>query len=257
MCLLVFAWRSHPRFPLVLAGNRDEFHDRPAAPADWWPQAPHVVGGRDLRAGGTWLGVSRQGRFAVVTNYREPPEEGRGPRSRGELVADYLQGITPAAEYAAEAGARGASYGGFNLILGDAGALWYVSNRGRGPTRLNEGIYGLSNHLLDTPWPKLERAREGFVEALRAEPEPEALMDILADRTPAPDEALPHTGIDLQWERLLSPPFITSPLYGTRCTSVLRIRGEGTVDFLERRFDAHGNPSGDSRFEFSVSGAAG
>jgi uncharacterized protein with NRDE domain len=252
VCLLVFAWRSHPAYPLVLAGNRDEFHDRPAAPADWWEDAPDVVAGRDLRAGGTWLGANRRGRFAVVTNYREPMEEGRGPRSRGELVADFLAGDTPPGDYAGEVGARGHAYGGFNLLVGDTGTLAYVSNRGRGPEILPPGIYGLSNHLLDTPWPKLERARARFAETLGDDAEPGAVMQILADRTPAPDEALPRTGIGLEWERLLSPAFISSPLYGTRCTTVLRLSAAGAADLSERRFDAEGRTTGESRFEFRI-----
>lgn len=236
----------------MLAGNRDEFHDRPAAAADWWEEAPDVVAGRDLRAGGTWLGASRRGRFAVVTNYREPLAEGRGPRSRGELVADYLASETPPADYAAAVRARGDDYGGFNLLVGDADALAYVSNRGRGPEILPPGIYGLSNHLLDTPWPKLERARARFAETLTDDAEPAMIMDILADTTPAPDDALPQTGIGLEWERLLSPAFISSPLYGTRCTSVLRLSPAGEADLTERRFGADGRTTGESRFEFLI-----
>lgn len=252
MCLLVLAWRSHPVYTLVLAGNRDEFHDRPAAPADWWEDAPDVVAGRDLRAGGTWLGANRRGRFAVVTNYREPLEEGRGPRSRGELVADYLAGDVRPGDYAGEVGARGEAYGGFNLLVGDADELAYVSNRGRGPEILPPGIYGLSNHLLDTPWPKLERARARFAGTLADDAEPETIMNILADRTPAPDDALPQTGIGLEWERMLSPAFISSPLYGTRCTTVLRLSETGGADLTERRFDADGRTNGESRFEFGI-----
>ena len=252
MCLLVVAWRSHPAYRLVLAGNRDEFHDRPAAAADWWAEAPDVVAGRDLRAGGTWLGASRRGRFAVVTNYREPLEEGRGPRSRGELVADYLTQDTPPADYAAGVGARGNAYGGFNLLVGDTDELAYVSNRGRGPESLPPGVYGLSNHLLDTPWPKLEQARARFAGTLAEDPDPARIMDILADRTPAPEDALPRTGIGLEWERLLSPAFICSPLYGTRCTSVLRLSSSGQADLTERRFGADGRTTGESRFEFFI-----
>ena len=250
MCLLVLAWQAHPEFRLVLAGNRDEFHDRPAAAADWWDDAPGVLAGRDLRAGGTWLGVSRTGRFAVVTNYREPMEEGRGPRSRGELVAAYLEGDADPMDYASGVAGRGGDYGGFNLLVGDPGRLAYVSNRGRGPETLGPGTYGLSNHLLDTPWPKLARTRERFAAALGAGPSPGALVDMLGDRAPAPDDELPSTGLDLGWERLLSPPFITSPLYGTRCTTVVRMARDGRVDFTERRFDAGGRAAGESRFEF-------
>lgn len=252
MCLLVVAWQTHPEFGLVLAGNRDEFHDRPAAPADWWNDAPGVLAGRDLRAGGTWLGATRTGRFAVVTNYREPMEEGRGPRSRGDLVADYLRGTDTPGDYVATVARQGDEYGGFNLLVGDRQALGYVSNRGRGPQILGSGVYGLSNHLLDTPWPKLARVRARFGDLMATGPDPEELLAMLADRTPAPDEDLPRTGLDLQWERLLSPPFIESPLYGTRCTTVLRIARDGHADFTERRFDLRGSSSGESRFDFET-----
>ncbi|MEJ2513696.1 MAG: NRDE family protein [Gammaproteobacteria bacterium] len=253
MCLLVLAWQSRPGFSVILAGNRDEFHDRPAASADWWDDSPGVLGGRDLRAGGTWLAVSRAGRWAVVTNYREPMEEGRGPRSRGELVAGFVAGDTPPRTFAGAVADRGDDYGGFNLLLGDTAEAVYVSNRGRGPETLAPGMYGLSNHLLDTPWPKLTRVRERFRARLTGEPDPAGLLEILADPSPAPDRDLPQTGLELQWERLLSAPFIRSPLYGTRCSTVLRLHTSGDADFTERRFDSDGRPTGESRFEFTTS----
>lgn len=253
MCLLVLAWHSHPRFPLILAGNRDEFHDRPAEPADWWPGSPGVLGGRDLRAGGTWLATTDTGRWAVVTNYREPIEEGRGPSSRGGLVTAFVEGSTGPQAFATSVGERGEDYGGFNLLVGDPERAAYVSNRGRGPETLAPGVYGLSNHLLDTPWPKVTRVRDRFRELLADNPDPERLLDMLADPTPAEDNALPQTGVALEWERLLSPPFIRSPLYGTRCTTVLRLHAKGDADFTERRFDSDGCCAGESRFEFTIS----
>lgn len=254
MCLLLLAWQHDARHTLVLAGNRDEFHDRPAAPADWWDGS--IIGGRDLRAGGTWLAAHRDGRFAVVTNYREPIEEGRGPRTRGELVAAYLQGELGPDTYAREIARRGAEYGGFNLLIGSPDMLVYLSNRGRGPEILEPGVYGLSNHLLDSPWPKLERSRKRFERLLLSDPTPEALLEILADRRPATDHELPDTGIGLEWERLLSSPFIVSPHYGTRCSTVLMLR-QGQVAFTERRFNAAGEVNGHSSFDYTIAEQTG
>lgn len=257
MCLLVLAWRRHPDFRLVLAGNRDEFHERPAAAADWWTDAPGVLAGRDLEAGGTWLGVARDGRWAVVTNYREPLAEQQdaalpGAPTRGALVAGYLRGSATPSDHARNIPAD--AYRGFNLLLGDSRTLVYVSNRGHGPQPLAPGIYGLSNHLLDTPWPKLARTVARFRALLAGAPDPQALLAMLADATPAADEELPDTGVGMQWERLLSAPFIVSPDYGTRCSTVVRLREDGEMDFIERRFDAGGAPSGESAFRYSLAG---
>lgn len=254
MCLLLLAWQHDARHTLVLAGNRDEFHDRPAAAADWWDAS--VIGGRDLRAGGTWLAAHRDGRFAVVTNYREPLEEGRGPRTRGELVARYLRGRLGPEAYAREVASHGSEYGGFNLLLGSPEVLVYLSNRGRGPEVLEPGVYGLSNHLLDSPWPKLERSRDRFQQLLAGDPTPGALLEMLADRRAAEDHELPDTGIGLEWERLLSSPFIVSPHYGTRCSTVLML-GPDEMLFTERRFDSAGVSTGDSDFHFSITGQSG
>jgi uncharacterized protein with NRDE domain len=254
MCLLVFAWRPEATETLVLAGNRDEFHERPAAPAAWWRNG--TVGGRDLRAGGSWLAAHRSGRFAVVTNYREPMEEGRGPRSRGELVTGYLGGNEGPEAFAREVAKRGREYGGFNLLLGSPDTLVYVSNRGRGPELLAPGVHGLSNHLLDTPWPKLERTRARFGRVLEDGASTEALLNMLADRAPALDGELPSTGIGPEWEKLLSSPFIVSPLYGTRCSTTLKIRKDRTMEFVERRFNPAGDPAGQAAYRFPTTGDA-
>jgi uncharacterized protein with NRDE domain len=254
MCLLVFGWRQAQGLPLVLAGNRDEFHDRPAAPAEWWDE--DTLGGRDLRAGGSWLAAQRSGRFAVVTNYREPIEEGRGPRSRGELVTNYLQGDAGPTDFARKVASHGQHYAGFNLLLGSPEEMIYLSNRGRGPESLAPGIYGLSNHLLDTPWPKLERTRARFAALLQGGAPVAGLMAMLADREPAADGQLPDTGIGPDWERLLSSPFIVNPYYGTRCSTVLKIMEDREMEFIERRFDAAGRVSGESAFRFALREAA-
>ena len=250
MCLLVFAWRPDTAHRLVLAGNRDEFHARPAAAADWWEN--DIVGGKDLRAGGTWLAAHRSGRFAVVTNFREPLEEGRGPRSRGELVTNYLAHEATPEAFARDIAGHAQDYAGFNLLLGDPDTLVYLSNRGRGPEVLEPGVYGLSNHLLDTPWPKLRKTRARF-EALLADGAPSGpLLEMLADREPAVAADLPDTGIGPEWERLLSSPFIVSPHYGTRCSTVLKLLENETMEFIERRFDADGRCTGESDFRFPI-----
>lgn len=236
MCLIAFAHRAHPAYPLVVAANRDELHARPSAPAAWWPDAPGVLAGRDLRAGGTWMGITRTGRFAAVTNYREWPPEA-GELSRGALVAGFLAGELAPAEYAARVDAEGARYAGFNLLLGDGDTLVYLSNRAPGPRTLAPGVYALSNHLLDTPWPKVRRARRAMDDALAAaggDAWDGALWEMLADRVVAADDDLPATGVGAERERLLSPPFIAGDEYGTRSSTVLTVDSRGEVRFVER-----------------------
>ena len=248
MCLIVLAWQAHSDYPLILAANRDEFYRRAAAPARFWDEAPQVLAGRDLSAGGTWLGVTRGGRFAAVTNFREPGAP-PGERSRGLLVSAFLQGdLTPLA-YAQQVAASGAQYGGFNLLVGDPGELVAVSNRGTDPVRLEPGVHGLSNHLLDTPWPKVEKSRAALHRLLPA-PREEALLGLLADREPAADDTLPDTGVGTEMERLLSPLFIHAPAYGTRASSVILL-GHRRLRFVEQGF-VDGEPGERSVFEFDL-----
>ncbi len=252
MCLLVFACDFHPRYRLIFAGNRDEFHDRPAAAMAWWDDHPQILGGRDLQAGGTWLAVSRRSRFGVVTNFRDMQRPQPGAPSRGLLITNYLTGETDGRAFMNRLRATAADYGGFNLLLADEQGMTYASNRAPEFSRgLTAGIHGLSNHLLDTPWPKLEVTRGRF-ERLIASEEPrfEELFEMLSDRVPAPDHGLPDTGVGPEWERLLSSPFIVSDRYGTRCSTVVRIDRGGRVEIRERRFDAAGRISGSSEFEF-------
>jgi len=251
MCLLVIAWRHHPRHRLILAGNRDEFHARPAAPASWWDDPPDLLAGRDLQAHGTWLGVTRDGRAAVVTNYRELGERRPDAPSRGGLIVDYLRSGAGPADYLASLAGRAQEYAGFNLLAADAVTLGYYSNRGPAPCLLAPGIYGLSNRLLDTPWPKLTRVRTAFQDLLAAgRVEDEAILALLSDRVPAAVADLPHTGLPLELEQALSAPFIVTPTYGTRCSTVLTLDAAGGGAFFERRFDAAGTATGESRFEF-------
>lgn len=253
MCLLVFAWKHHPRYRLILAGNRDEFHDRPTAPLSWWQDDPRILGGRDLKAGGTWLGVARSGRFGVVTNYRDLMAPVENAPSRGQLVPRFLTGATSPKEFLDDLRGAAPRYSGFNLLVGGTRALYYFSNRGgNAPTALSPGVYGLSNHLLDTPWPKLARTRERF-NALLSRPQiaPEDLFAMLGDRQQATGPDLPATGLPEDWERVVSAPFIVNERYGTRCSSVLLVERTGRTILQERRFDPAGVQSGNSRFEFT------
>lgn len=233
MCLILVAWRAHPEFPLVVAANRDEFYARATAPASRWSEAPQVIGGRDLEAGGTWLGITETGRFAAITNVREPGVP-KGRYSRGALTRDFLTGDTGAPEFMS--GIVGSDHSGFNLLASDGETLWYRSNRD-GPAReLRPGLYAVSNHLLDTPWPKLVSAKTRFAVALQALPQADALFGILADDGIAADRDLPKTGVPIEWERLLSAIFVKSADYGTRASTVVAYR-PGASRFEERRFE--------------------
>lgn len=245
MCLIVFACNSHPSYKLVLAANRDEFYDRPAAPADFWKDHPHVLAGRDLKGKGTWLGITRQGRFAAITNYRDPASFMFDAKSRGKLVKDFL---------CDKIGAHGAKYNGYNLILQDSGGFYYYSNRGGEKQKITAGIHGLSNHLLDTPWPKVVRAKKLMKEALKYKGTAleEALYALLSDRRFPPPEKLPSTGIDKDWEKVLSPIFIKSPNYGTRSSTVLLVGRNRRVTFIEKVFDGADEPWLVSRFNFTL-----
>ena len=257
MCLILFAYRQHPGYRLILAANRDEFYGRPTAPAAFWEDAPDLLAGRDLKSGGTWLGVTRAGRFAAITNYREPDVHLEGAPSRGELVAGFLQSDRAPQAYLDRLAASADRYNGFNLIVGDAGAMGYFSNREGTVRMLGPGVYGLSNHLLDTPWPKVEQGKT-LLEAYlgNGEMDEAALLAALNDPTQVPDAALPDTGVGLAWERMLSPLFIQSPGYGTRASSVLLIRHNGEVTFAERTFQA-GEPGETRRYAFEVTQEAG
>lgn len=253
MCVLAFAWQKHPDLPVVLAGNRDEFHVRPTASADWWDDRPEILAGRDLEGGGTWMGLSRNGRFAVVTNIREPRVSGpANPPSRGSLVSGYLASVQPPSNWFADLDLE--AYRGFNLIFGDREQAWYASNRASTPVSLEPGLYGLSNHLLDTPWPKLIAVRDGLERCLiPAGPGIEGLFDVLADRQRPPPHLLPNTGVPEEWEQLLSSVFIVHPDYGTRASTVMLLEGGGSAYLEERGFDASGEQLEVRRFRFELS----
>jgi uncharacterized protein with NRDE domain len=254
MCLILFAHNAHPDWPLVVAANRDEAYARPAAPAAFWNDAPQVCAGRDLEKGGTWLGISRSGRFASVTNYRDGIPAKTAPRSRGELTAGFLRGNTEADAYLETISGTDREYNDFCLIVGDHSGLWFHSNRATGTTRIAAGVHGLSNSLLDTPWPKVIRGKQELERAIRRN-DPDlitALFEILIDRSVAPDHHLPDTGVGVERERDLSPAFIASQLYGTRASTVVLAGRSGNVIFIERRFGSGGVFEGETRHEFEI-----
>ncbi len=251
MCLIAFAWRAHPRYPLILVANRDEAHARASAPLAEWADAPGVFGGRDLKAGGTWLGAKANGRFAAVTNVREPQGSDAGLASRGALAAEVLHASSPVDAHAENLMASALRYGPFNLLLSDGSTLIYASNR---PTphwqRIAPGVHGLSNAGLDTPWPKTLRLKAALAHWIAADSEDAAaLFAALADQQIAEDAELPDTGIGLPLERLLSSPFILGSTYGTRACSVLLAGAEG-LRFEERRFGPQGVALGGTTLHF-------
>ena len=257
MCLILFGWRAHGRFPLIVAANRDEFYARSSTTASFWDEAPDVLAGRDRQGGGTWLGVTRTGRVAAVTNYRDPSSFKEHAPSRGALVSEYLRSRENPETFIARIKPLAHQFNGFSLLLADAGCLVTFSNRGES-VRPEPGIHGMSNHLLDTPWPKVAEGKHELAELLAtgADPSPEPLLALLASRSRPPDERLPDTGVGREWERVLAPRFIASPHYGTRCSTVLLIDQEGNATFVERAFDTAAEPWLTSRFDFRIGGTA-
>ncbi len=254
MCLLVLAWRVHPRYRLIVAANRDEFHERPTAPLAKWPEPNDLLAGQDLRAGGTWLGIDRRHRFGAVTNFRELQRPRRSAPSRGQLVPDFLGQNDSPAEFLARLETDAPGYSGMNLLISDTDELWYASNRmDRFARALPPGVYGLSNEFLDTPWPKLRQVRERFEAWLGTTPvDPVAeLSGLLADREPA-DEGPPQAGLSPEWERTLSAPFVIHPTYGTRCSTVLLLEPAGGIVMAERRFDPAGDVSGETEYHLNA-----
>ena len=238
MCLIVLAWKVIPGMPLIAASNRDEFYDRPAAPADWWQCAPQVFAGRDLRADGTWQGVTREGKFAAITNIRAPGERRDDAPTRGTLVADYLRGELSPAEYVAQLATGADDFNGFNLLVGDCDTLiWYSNRAGDDPRNgqpLTAGLYGLSNGLLDAAWPKVTRTKAHFASLLCQGAPDDAFFEMLTDTTRASDCRLPKTGVDLEIERMLSAVCIESPTYGTRVSTLTQLYRPDIVRMQER-----------------------
>ncbi|OLF50881.1 NRDE family protein [Pseudomonas chlororaphis] len=243
MCLIVFAWRPGHALPLIVAANRDEFYARPSLPLAQWPETPDIYAGRDLEAGGTWLGVGAGGRFAALTNIRNPHQP-PARRSRGELVARFLSANLSIDDYLTDVVGRSLEYAGFNLLVGTPDQLWHYNAHSHEPQRLDSGVYGLSNAGLDTPWPKLLKARAALHEVLD-DPQPQALLALLSDAQTAPFADLPDTGVGLATESLLSSVFIASPSYGTRASTALIVGADGSRHMVERSFGPYGGHLGE------------
>lgn len=252
MCLIAFALDSHPRYRLVLMANRDEYRDRPTEPAAFWEDAPQVLAGRDRQAGGTWLGITKGGKIAAITNYRDPRQQVADAPSRGTLVAKYLRDETmTAADLHYYLQKNGERYDGFNLIYGTIAELHYFTNRGGSSGPVPAGIHGLSNHLLDTRWPKLVEARARLELLLQHEElSLDDLLRAMVDPSPFADELLPDTGIGPDFERFLSPLFITGDRYATRSTTVITVSRAGVVNFCEQNHDEPAAPL--ARFSFKI-----
>jgi uncharacterized protein with NRDE domain len=254
MCLILLAIQKHPEYKLILASNRDEYYERPSESPHFREDAPHLLAGRDLVAGGTWLGITRNGRIAAVTNYRDPASIKPDAPSRGKLVNDFLASNLDPASYLDLVRPAKDRYNGFNLILGNRDRITWYSNRSGEAIHLLPGVYGLSNHLLDTPWPKVVLAKALFEEVLRTggQISADSLFLLLKDQTMATDDRLPRTGVPIEWERILSPIFITSPTYGTRSSTVLLIDKEDHVTFLDRTFNGSSEPVTTCEFSFAL-----
>jgi uncharacterized protein with NRDE domain len=243
MCLIVFAWQVVPAVPLIAAANRDEFYGRATAPAAPWPEHPHIYAGRDLQAGGSWMGITKPAddggpsRFAAITNIRAPAEHKDDAPSRGQLVANFLAGSMTPQEYVEAIRPTAHQYNGFNLVLGDRGTLIWYSNRGDADPRngqpLAPGVYGLSNALLDAPWPKVLKTKAQFASLLCLGAPDDAFFEMLSDTAQAPDQRLPETGVPLDLERVLSAVRIESPSYGTRTSTVVKLYADAPATLQE------------------------
>lgn len=254
MCLIFFAYDQHPRYKLIVGANRDENYQRPTRGARFWNSHPNILAGKDLEAGGTWMGITRSGRFSAVTNYRDPNILKKDPPSRGHLVLDFLKQSESPEVYLEHVDQKADRYDGFNLLVGTPADLYYYSNQQKAIQRLSPGIYGLSNHLLNTPWPKVKRARSQLRHIIQQPSISEtALFDLLSDDVEAPENQLPDTGIPKEVERMISPVFIKSENYGTRCSTILLIDRNNKVTFKERRFKAGTQEIKEkNKFEFSL-----
>lgn len=254
MCLIVFSYKQHPKYNLIFAANRDENYERPTRKAQFWDDYPEILAGKDLKAGGTWMGITKEGDFAAITNFRDPAIQKSNPPSRGHLVLDFLKNDSDPVSYLQEVDQKAERYMGFNLLAGTVEQLGYYSNQATNIKLLDSGLYGLSNHLLDTPWPKIKWAKNGLTQIMQDdEISEEAIFGLLADDHEAPNEELPDTGIPKDIEKKVSPIFIKSDGYGTRCSTVLLIDTEGEVTFTERRFKAGTTEVVDeNRYQFTI-----
>ncbi|MCC3356388.1 NRDE family protein [Bacillus sp. REN16] len=249
MCLILFAYKKHPVYKLIVAANRDEFLQRPTAPIHFWEDEPNLLAGRDLEKMGTWMGVTKAGRFAAITNYRDPSEVSEGKQSRGKLVKDALTYDGQIAEYMKQAEKTNSQYPGYNLLVGGPDDLYYYSNVGNSLEKVKPGIHGLSNHLLNTNWPKVEKGKEGLSTIIKGENLVEDLFELLQNTDRPNDNLLPKTGVSLEWERILSSLFIQTNGYGTRSSTVL-LMSDTEIHYAERSFSSSG--TSDQKFHFPI-----
>lgn len=237
MCLIVFAYNYHPEYPIILAGNRDEFYGRKALKAHVWDTDPKMLAGKDLRAGGTWLGVSKNGEFGAITNYRDLKNPREGERSRGEIITNFLTETGPPDQKLRHLKKQSQEYAGFNLLAGNIRQLFYFSNISGNIQSVAPGIHGISNAFLDTPWPKVETAKSEFEKTIDSSPpDKEKIFKFLQDKQPFPDESLPDTGLSPEMEKAVSPIFIETEGYGTRCSTLLTIDAKERVRFIEKTY---------------------
>lgn len=244
MCLILLGVKTAPDVPFILAANRDEFYGRPTAPMDYWQDRTGILAGRDLTAGGTWLGIHPSGRFAALTNYRDPASLKPDAPSRGDIIPECLLFDGPVPDFLERLETRAQVYNGFNLLAGDltpppqGPSLYWFSNRSQGFSEVPPGVHGVSNHLMNTAWPKVSQGKAGLSRCMETGcVDDSALFALLGDTRTAPDDHLPDTGIGLEWERLLSPLFIQSPTYGTRSSTIVRMNENGAVTVTERSYD--------------------
>ena len=248
-------------FPLILAANRDEYYRRPTAPMAFWDNDPRILAGRDRQAGGTWMGIHETGRFAALTNYRDMARVKSSAPSRGQIIPDLLASPLPVPDFLKTLDKTAGTFNGFNLIAGRGSEIFWYSNMDRRILKLSPGIHGLSNHLIDTPWPKVRRGKELLARCIKKNPrDDQAFFDLLSDSQKPQDDQLPDTGIGLEWERILSPLFIQSPTYGTRSSTLMRLTKEGEIQVIERTFptppaashpDTNQPPHEDRRFSLA------
>ena len=249
MCLVLFAHQPGAANPLIVAANRDEFHARPTATAAFWQDHPQVFAGRDLQAGGTWMGVSRSGRFAAITNYRDPDQTREAPRSRGELTTDFLTGTLSAHAYLNHVAEKSSDYAGFNLVIKEGDTLWYLSNGADAPRprQLLPGVYGLSNARLDTPWPKVERGKQALLAMTEKPPSHTELATVVSGRTMANADQLEALGLNGDMDPMLSAQFIVNEQYGTRAMTTLWQQSDGRFDWQEISYSPSGEPAASVR----------
>ncbi|MBL6447195.1 NRDE family protein [Fulvivirga sp. 29W222] len=253
MCLILFAYKTHPKYKLVVAANRDEFYSRPTEPAMFWEDKPLILAGKDLTAGGTWMGVSKQGKISMLTNYRDLKNIKQNAPSRGHLVSDFLENEVSAYDYLQRIAKNGNQYNGFNLICGTVDELYYYGNYKAGIYPITSGYHGLSNALLDTQWPKVDKGMNKLREVLKAvNIDPGHLFESLYDDIKAPEHLLPDTGVGIERESMLSPMFIKSPDYGSRCSTVLLVSNDNDVRYLERTYNTTDFSYIDRAYELTV-----